>query len=78
MRVEEYNKGTSKSATAGMKRMKRNMAGGEKSLRFRNVSMKSFHSVLLESGVKVKDLMKGIKLSVQEAGFFFLTSAVLK
>lgn len=61
MRVEEYNKGTSKSGTAGMKSMKRNMAGGKKSLRFRKVSMKSFHSVLLESGVKGKDLVKGMK-----------------
>lgn len=58
------NKGTSKAGTAGVKGMKRNMVG-KKSLRFSNVRMKIFHSVLLEAGVKQKDLVKGMKFSVQ-------------
>lgn len=64
MCVGENNKGTSKAGTAGVKGIKRNTVG-KKSPRFTKVSMKIFHSVLLEAGVKQKDLVKGMKLSVQ-------------
>lgn len=61
MCVEENNKGSSKAGTTGMKSMKRNTAGEKKSLRYRKVGMKIFCSVLLEAGVKGKDLVKGMK-----------------